>query len=168
MPIIIGIDPGSNITGYGIINSSGAKHQYVASGCIRLGVQSYYQKLRQIYVELSSIVALYQPQEAAIEEVFVHANANSALKLGQARGAAIVALSTGDIKISEYPTRKIKQAVVGFGGAEKSQVAQMIKLMLKLPEIPQADEADALAVALCHANMMKWNKLITNEQSKTL
>lgn len=157
MPTIIGIDPGSNITGYGIISSNGIKHQYIASGCIRLGQKSYAQKLHQIYVDLSTVVAEHQPEEAAIEEVFVHANVNSALKLGQARGAAIVALSNGGINIAEYPTRKIKQAVVGYGGAEKNQVAQMVKLILKMTQQLQADEADALAVALCHANLMRWN-----------
>jgi crossover junction endodeoxyribonuclease RuvC len=156
MPIIIGIDPGSNVTGYGIIDSNGIKYQYLASGFLRLQGE-YYQKLQQVYDAITKIMSQYQPDEAAIEEVFVHANANSALKLGQARGAALVALAQGNIKIAEYPTRKIKQAIVGYGGAEKLQVAQMVKLLLKLSQLPQADEADALAVAICHANSRKVN-----------
>ena len=152
MPVILGIDPGSSITGFGVIDSDGKSYKYIASGSIRLSNKEFSQKLIQIYSSISDVITKFAPDEAAIEDVFVHANVNSALKLGQARGAAIVAIGGGNIKLAEYPTRKVKQAVVGFGAAEKAQVAQMVKLILKLKELPQADEADALAVAICHAN----------------
>jgi len=155
MSIILGIDPGSNITGYGIIDSNGVKHQYIASGCIRTRNQKGDKQLYKIFASISELVKLYLPQEAAIEKVFVHANPNSALKLGEARGAAIVALSEGDIKIYEYATREVKKNVVGFGGAAKEQVQHMVKLLLKLKNALRADEADALAVAICHAHAKK-------------
>lgn len=152
MPIILGIDPGSSITGFGIINVIGNKHSYIASGIIRVLKTSFSKQLHQIFSEISELVSLYKPQEAAIEQVFVHINVNSALKLGQARGAAIVAAAQDGIKIAEYSARQIKQAVVGYGNAEKTQVQHMVKLLLKLDDIPKKDEADALAVAICHAN----------------
>lgn len=161
MPIILGIDPGSRITGYGIINSAGSKQQYIASGSIRINEDNFAAKLQKIFTSICEIIKLYQPQEAAIEQVFVHANVNSALKLGQARGAAIVAVAhQGQIDIAEYSARQVKQAVVGYGNAEKAQVQRMIQMMLGLKALPQADEADALAIAICHANSRKINNLI--------
>ena len=150
MAIIIGIDPGSRITGFGIIETGINNHKYITSGAIRTTPTA--SPLKQIFSELVELIRLYKPTEAAIEQVFVHMNINSALKLGQARGAAIVAVSQDDLKISEYSARQIKQAVVGYGNAEKSQVQHMVKLLLKIKTTIQADEADALAVALCHTN----------------
>lgn len=151
--IILGIDPGSHITGFGIIEVvNNNKQLYVASGSIRVAKNSFGEQLQQIFTKISDLVSLYKPNESAIEQVFVHANANSALKLGQARGAAIVAIAKGNIKVFEYSARQIKQAVVGYGNAEKNQVQHMVKLLLKLQNKPQADEADALAIAICHAN----------------
>ena len=152
MPIILGIDPGSNITGFGIIDAIGSKYNYIASGCIRTTKDHFSKQLQQIFTGIFELVASYHPNEVAIEQVFMHANVNSALKLGQARGAAIVAAAQKDIKIAEYSARQVKQAVVGYGNAEKSQVQHMVKLLLKLADKPQADEADALAIAICHAN----------------
>ncbi len=152
MPTILGIDPGSRITGFGIINVVGNKLSYIASGNIRVVKGSFSEQLQQIYTGISELVALYHPAEAAIEQVFVHANVNSALKLGQARGVAIVAAAQEHISVAEYSARQVKQAVVGYGNAEKVQVQHMVKLLLKLQEKPKEDEADALAVAICHAN----------------
>ena len=152
MPIILGIDPGSNITGYGVINASSNKYNYIASGGIHTTKNNISKQLREIFDGISALVNEYCPEEVAIEQVFIHANVNSALKLGQARGVALVAVAGESIKIAEYSARQIKQAVVGYGNAEKNQVQHMVKLLLKLKDKPQADEADALAVAICHAN----------------
>lgn len=150
--IILGIDPGSRITGFGVIEVSGNKQQYIASGSIRVAKAAVGQQLHQIFTEVAEIITSYNPDEAAIEQVFVHANVNSSLKLGQARGAAIVAIAQKCKNIAEYSARQVKQAVVGFGNAEKTQIQHMVKLLLKLSDKPQPDEADALAIAICHAN----------------
>ena len=152
MPIILGIDPGSRITGFGVIDVVGNKQRYIASGSMHIAKSTFGEQLKQIFVGISELVVLHHPEEAAIEQVFVHANINSALKLGQARGVAIVAVAQSGISIAEYSARQVKQAVVGYGNAEKSQVQHMVKLLLKLQNTPQADEADALAIAICHAN----------------
>lgn len=152
MPVILGIDPGSRITGYGVIESNGQKHQYLACGAIRTQSEYFPKRLQQIFQGISQIAAQYQIQEAAIEQVFIHANASSALKLGQARGAAITALMQQNLEVFEYAPKLIKQAVVGTGSADKNQVQQMIKILLKLNAAPKNDAADALAIAICHAN----------------
>ncbi|MBU2966456.1 crossover junction endodeoxyribonuclease RuvC [Amphritea opalescens] len=150
--LILGIDPGSRITGYGIINTVGAKNEYVASGCIRLKGDELAVRLAQIYAGVTQLIEQFCPQEMAIEQVFMARNPDSALKLGQARGVAIVAGANQGLEVAEYAARKVKQAVVGNGSAEKSQVQHMVKSILKLPGLPQADAADALAIALCHAH----------------
>lgn len=155
MSRILGIDPGSRITGYGIIEFKQGKFLYIASGCIRLSEESLSQRLNTIFHGVTQLVQQFQPDQFAIEEVFVAKNPGSALKLGQARGAAIVAATTQELEVSEYSARKVKQAVVGKGNAEKAQVQHMVKELLKLPSSPQADAADALAIALCHANMQQ-------------
>lgn len=152
MPIILGIDPGSNITGYGVINAARNKYNYIASGGICTTKNNLGKQLRDIFDGIAALVKEYCPEEVAVEQVFMHANINSALKLGQARGVALVAAAEEGIKIFEYSARQIKQAVVGYGNAEKNQVQHMVKLLLKLKDKPEADEADALAVAICHAN----------------
>lgn len=152
MPVILGIDPGSNITGFGVIEAVKNKYKYIASGCIRTNKNHLGKQLQQIFAGISEIISSYQPTEVAIEQIFMHANVSSALKLGQARGAAIVAIAQENIKIAEYSARAVKQAVVGYGNAEKSQVQHMIKLLLQLKNRPAVDEADALAIAICHAN----------------
>lgn len=148
--IILGIDPGSRITGYGVIKMTGVKPVYITSGCIRIAEHDVSRRLQYIYRGLSEIITAYQPHEAAIEQIFMHQNPNSALKLGQARGAAIVAVA--DRPLAEYSARQIKQSVVGYGAAKKEQVQQMIQVLLNLSGRPQADAADALAVAICHAH----------------
>ncbi len=150
--LILGIDPGSRITGFGIINSVGGRNEYVTSGCIRIKGDALPERLKQVYAGVDEIIERYCPQEMAIEQVFMAKNADSALKLGQARGVAVVVGANHDLPVHEYAARKVKQAVVGNGGADKSQVQHMVMTILKLPGLPQADAADALAIALCHAH----------------
>ena len=153
MALILGIDPGSRKTGFGIINAIGSKTEYITSGVIRMSdADALPERLKTIFDSLTQIINQYCPQEMAIEQVFMAKNASSALKLGQARGAAIVAAVAQNIPVSEYEARKVKQSVVGNGAADKLQVQHMVKTLLKLPACPQEDAADALAVALCHAN----------------
>ncbi len=150
--IILGIDPGSRITGYGVIETAGSsKHNYIASGCIHATVDDIGQRLLMIFDGLTDIMENYQPEEVAIEQVFVHQNVNTALKLGQARGAAIV--SAAGKPVAEYSARQVKQSIVGYGAADKEQIQQMVKVLLHLSDVPQVDAADALAIALCHAQL---------------
>ncbi len=151
MTRILGIDPGSRITGFGLVELSGQECRYLASGCLRLQAESFPLRLAEIFRGIARVIDEYAPDEFAIEQVFVQRNVASALKLGQARGAAICAGVQGGLEVSEYAPTEIKQAVVGQGRASKQQVQQMIGLRLGLPGLPQADAADALAVALCHA-----------------
>lgn len=149
---VLGIDPGSNITGYGLVDVEGQSNTYVASGCLRLKGDDLGEKLAMIYRELGDIIVEHAPNELAVERVFMSRNADSALKLGQARGAAICAGVTRGLPLFEYTPRAIKQAVVGKGGAGKDQVQHMVTVLLNLNKSPQADAADALAVALCHGH----------------
>jgi crossover junction endodeoxyribonuclease RuvC len=150
---ILGIDPGSRITGFAVIDSDGRRSQHVDSGCIRLdtGVPVP-QRLGDLYQEVAAIVERHRPVELAIEQVFLAKNADSALKLGQARGAAICAALSVGVEVHEYSPKSVKQAVVGSGGADKVQVQHMIKVILSMNEDPAEDQADALAVAVCHAH----------------
>ncbi|OOE95408.1 crossover junction endodeoxyribonuclease RuvC [Salinivibrio sp. IB643] len=152
MTIILGIDPGSRITGYGVIRQQGRHLEYLGSGCIRTETDDLPGRLKYIYAGVSEVITQFQPDNFAIEQVFMARNADSALKLGQARGSAIVAAVNADLPVSEYAARLIKQAVVGKGSADKKQVQHMVTHMLKLSATPQADAADALAVAICHAH----------------
>jgi len=148
---VLGIDPGSQCTGFGVVDVVGARLTYVASGVIRTGQGEFAARLCEIYRCVKTVVAQYRPQEIAIERVFVNRNPDSALKLGQARGAAICGTADADAEVFEYATRQIKQAVVGTGSAEKAQVQLMMKSLLKLEGRLAADAADALAAAVCHA-----------------
>nr|WP_082117207.1 crossover junction endodeoxyribonuclease RuvC [Sedimenticola thiotaurini] len=156
----MGIDPGSRITGYGIIDSDGIKSIHVASGCIRIGHEAFPERLGAIYRQLSELVATYQPAEMAIEQVFMAKNASSALKLGQARGAAICACVVAGLPVFEYAPRAVKQTVVGSGSADKDQVQHMIRHILQLDEPLTADQSDALAVAISHAHANSTLQLI--------
>lgn len=151
MTRILGIDPGSRFTGYGVIDSDGQHARYVSSGCVKVSGATLADKLGLIFRELHTLIAEFQPRQLAIENVFMHRNADSALKLGQARGAAICAAVTRDLPVAEYAPREIKQAVVGKGSADKQQVQHMVRVLLNLADTPQADAADALAIALCHS-----------------
>jgi len=149
---ILGIDPGSRITGFGIIERHRQQSVYVTSGCIRTESKLMPQRLQEIYTGLTQIIEQYQPTISAIEQVFVHRNVASALKLGQARGVAILACVQHNLTVHEYAPTQIKQAVVGNGHADKIQVQQMVKILLSLSNTPQVDAADGLAAALCHAH----------------
>jgi crossover junction endodeoxyribonuclease RuvC len=150
---ILGIDPGSRITGFGIVQVlRNGKLQYIASGCIRVPAGELAARLKTVYDGVSEIIGTYQPTVLAIERVFLARNADSALKLGQARGVALCAGINQSLAIAEYSAREIKLAVVGRGGAEKAQVQHMVKTLLELNRAPPADAADALACAICHAH----------------
>lgn len=150
---IIGIDPGSLRTGYGIIESDArGELQHVAHGCLNVAGRPFLERIGAIYRELSQVLAEYRPDTAAIEQVFMARNADSALKLGQARGAALVALLEAALPVEEYTALQIKKASVGAGHADKEQVQSMVRWLLHLDKNPQADAADALACAICHAH----------------
>ncbi len=150
---VIGIDPGSLSTGYGIIDTDGRRSLHIAHGHIRVRGEDLANRLGYIFEQVGALLAEWRPQEMAIEDVFVSRNALSALKLGQARGAAIVAACSHGVRVAEYTPRRVKQTVVGYGAADKSQVQHMIAVLLNLREVRlQSDAADALAIALCHAH----------------
>ena len=155
MPLVLGIDPGSRVTGYGLIDVQGNRLCFVTCGCIRTGGGPFPSRLKKIFDELSQLVERYQPSQVAIEEVFVGRNAASALKLGQARGAAMAACLRFRLEVSEYSARQVKQAVVGAGAAQKGQVQHMVKALLGISDTLAEDAADALAVAICHSNTEK-------------
>ena len=148
---ILGIDPGSVGTGYGIIDLDGNHARRVDSGVIE-AEGDLAAKLARIYRDLKRLIEAYRPAEAAVEKVFMHRNADSALKLGQARGAAITACANRRLPVFEYTANQVKQATVGKGHAAKQQVQHMVRVLLCLPEPPRSDAADALAVALCHGH----------------
>ena len=159
--IILGIDPGSRITGYGIISKEGNRLIHIDNGAIfTQSAKDFPQRLQQIFAGLSTIIEQYQPEAVAVENVFLAKNAQSALKLGQARGAAIVAAVCVGLSVFEYTALQVKQAVVGSGRAEKQQVQHMIKVLLNLPEVAQEDASDALAVAVCHAHSAGMNSIL--------
>ena len=152
MTIILGIDPGSRVTGYGVIRAESQRLHYIDSGCVVTDTATLADRLVQVHQGISQLVEKYSPQQAAIEQVFMKRFVDAALKLGHARGVAMVAVASAAIPIAEYSPRQIKQAVVGYGAADKVQVQDMVKRLLGLVKTPQSDAADALAVAICHAN----------------
>lgn len=149
---ILGIDPGSRITGYGLIESDGMQSSHIEHGALRLQGEALPPRLGEIFARVSDLIERHRPEVMAIEQVFVSRNASSALKLGQARGAAICAAIQHGLEVAEYTPTRIKQSVVGTGRADKSQVQHMVKMILNLSGSLQADAADALAVALSHAH----------------
>ena len=150
---ILGIDPGSNVTGYGVVDQDGSKVLHVAHGTLRTSrSESLAGRLTRIHQGLCEVVALHQPDLAVVEKAFVGSNASSALILGQARGAALVALGSAGLPIDEFTPGEIKRAVVGTGSAEKRQVQRMVRQLLSLSADPAEDAADALAAALCRAH----------------
>jgi crossover junction endodeoxyribonuclease RuvC len=150
---ILGIDPGSQVTGFGVIALEGKALRYMASGCIRTRGGEMASRLRIIFEGAAQLVAQYQPDEICVERVFVHRNADSALKLGQARAAALCGTFGCAAPVHEYAAREIKQAITGSGAAEKVQVAHMVRTLLAVRGPLAADAADALAVAICHAQL---------------
>ncbi len=152
---IIGIDPGSRITGYGIIEKNGPRLGYITCGTIRtLQEKDFSRRLLVIFDGLAEVMARYQPEVAAVEDLFVAHNPRSALKLGQARGSAVVAAMKQGLLVYDYTPRMVKQAVAGYGQASKEQVQHMVQALLELSGAPSQDASDALAVAICHANHM--------------
>ncbi len=152
MPRILGIDPGSRKTGFGIIEFEGQNIKHVINGRLLVGDGDFPGRLKQIFEGLTDIIERYQPDMMAIEKVFLHKNADSALKLGQARGAAICAGVSQNLTVHEYSATQIKKAVVGNGHAKKEQVQYMMSVILSLSEMPEEDAADALACAMTHVN----------------
>lgn len=159
---ILGIDPGSRLTGFGVLDCAGDRATYVASGSVNSTDGAFPDRLKMIFRSVSEIVAEYRPDVVAVESVFMHKNAGSALKLGHARSAAICATFELDLDVFEYAPREIKQAIVGTGAATKDQVQHMIKQMLQLDGDPSPDAADALAAALCHANHRRLDRVVNN------
>lgn len=161
MTRILGIDPGSRITGYGIIEETiRGSSRYITSGSIKIKAESFPERLKQIFDGITEVISLYQPNEMAIEQVFMHKNADSALKLGQARGAAICASMVAGLPVAEYAARQVKQALVGKGSADKSQVQHMVKILLTLQGVLQEDAGDALGIALCHSHYQQTQQKI--------
>lgn len=143
------------MTGFGVIEQIKGRQQYITSGCIRIGKHPVQKRLQIIFEGLSKIIIEHAPDTVAIEKIFVHKNVSSALKLGQARGAAMVAAAMNGLEVAEYSARQIKKAVVGYGAAEKRQIQHMMQVLLKLSGLPQTDAADALAVAMCHGQSLR-------------
>ena len=149
---ILGIDPGLRVTGFGVLDKQGQQLSYVASGCIKTPDGELPERLKEILNSLGEVIAQHQPQQVAVEKVFVNVNPQSTLMLGQARGAAICAAVLANLPVSEYTALQVKQAVVGNGHAKKEQVQEMVQRLLKLSGVPSPDAADALACAICHAH----------------
>lgn len=159
---VLGIDPGTAITGYGIVEGEGDNLTPVTYGAITTPAgQPLPQRLQQIYRQLQALIAEWRPQSAAVEELFFSKNARTALVVGHARGVALLALADAGLPIQEYKPAEVKQAVAGYGGAPKDQVQGMVQLLLGLDEIPRPDDAaDALAVAICHFHSAHWQSLV--------
>src|SRR5512138_758593 len=156
---ILGIDPGSRVTGYGVIVVNGHDLGFVACGTIRTASETdFSRRLLTIFQDLCEVIGTHAPEVAAVEDMFVDRNPRSALKLGQARGAAVVAALHHNLAVYDYPARLVKQSVAGYGQAEKGQVQQMVRALLGLDRVPSRDAADALAVAICHAHRAPWHR----------
>ncbi len=164
---VLGIDPGSRITGYGIAEKIGNRLVHIDNGAIFTDkAGDFPNRLKAIYEGLAQVIATYSPDAVAVEQIFLAHNVQSALKLGQARGAAIVAGVNAGLPVFEYTAVQVKQAVVGHGHATKDQVQQMVRILLNLPEIAQADASDALAVAICHANSATLKAMVQAKRSE--
>lgn len=159
--IILGVDPGTAITGYGVLQSDGDDLKVVDYGAIITPADWLMpRRLSHIYAELTALIAQHQPTDAAVEKLFFSKNVRTALSVGQARGVALLAAAQANLVIHEYTPLQIKQAVVGYGRADKNQIQQMVKMLLQLDSIPQPDDAaDALAIAICHAHSARYEEL---------
>lgn len=155
---ILGIDPGSRLTGFGVLDLDGEEATYVASGVVKSLDGDFPARLKCIYESMTSIMDEYRPSVIAVESVFMHRNAGSALKLGHARSAALCATFSFDVEVHEYAPREIKQAIVGKGSATKEQIQHMVVRLLGLPQSPVEDAADALAAALCHSHQRRLKR----------
>lgn len=154
--VALGIDPGTAIVGYAVVTARGNTLSMQVCDVITTSSKlALAQRLQIIYEELSKIIATYQPQESAMEELFFAKNARTAMTVGQARGVAMLALANGGLSVAEYTPKQVKQAVTGYGSADKNQVGEMVRILLNLPAVPRPDDAaDAAAVAICHLNTM--------------
>lgn len=152
---ILGVDPGSRITGFGVIETRGGGYTYVASGCITARGETLAERLRTLFTGMEEVVGEYAPAVMAVERVFVQHNVDSALKLGQARGAVICAGALQSLPVHEYTPAEIKKAIVGKGNADKAQIQHMAKVLLNLRGTLSTDAGDALACALCHAHLAR-------------
>ncbi|HEX6108843.1 MAG TPA: crossover junction endodeoxyribonuclease RuvC [Ktedonobacteraceae bacterium] len=150
--VALGIDPGTAIVGYAVVESRGSELNMVVCDVITTSSSlSMPERLQHIYQRLNEIITTYRPNEAAIEELFFAKNARTALTVGQARGVAMLALANGGLAVAEYTPKQVKQAVTGYGGAKKEQVGEMVRILLHLKSIPRPDDAaDAAAIAICH------------------
>ena len=159
--IALGIDPGTAILGYAVVAARGSELSMIACDVITTPAgMPLAQRLQLLYEGLSKIVSTYRPHEAAMEELFFAKNARTALMVGQARGVAMLALANGGLSIAEYTPKQVKQAVTGYGGANKEQVGEMVRILLRLTSIPRPDDAaDAAAVAICHLHMASYSRL---------
>jgi len=156
MERVLGIDPGSRVTGYGVVESDRGQLRFICCGVIKTTPgSSFSHRLGEIFDGINEVIQLHTPHVSAVEDVFMARNAMSALKLGQARGAAVVAAMQNGLQVYDYSPRKVKQAVAGYGQAEKVQVQNMVKTILGLVGSPSPDAADALAVAICHTNQLR-------------
>lgn len=157
MQRILGIDPGSRVTGYGVVDAGRTGIAFVACGVVKTTVSyPFAVRLNEIFDGINEVVQLHEPTVAAVEDVFLSTNPRTAIKLGQARGAAIVAAMQNGLSVSDYSPRVVKQAVAGYGQADKGQIQQMVRVLLNLKGRPSNDAADALAVAICHANNSRF------------
>ena len=151
--LVLGIDPGSRVAGYGVIEKKGSSVLHIDNGCIRANVRhSIPKRLEEIYLGIVGVLKEFGPDVVAIEEVFFAKNVSSSLRLGESRGVILLAATQRQIPIFEYSTRGVKQAVTGYGNASKNQVQKMVQRLLALPEVAQEDASDALAIAICHAH----------------
>ena len=159
--LVLGIDPGTATTGYGLVREAESGPASVAYGTIQTPAGAPMpERLRTLYRELQKIIALYRPDSGAVEKLFFQKNVTTAMTVGQARGVALLALAEAGVSVGEYTPRDVKQAVAGYGGADKRQVQQMVRAILNLPEVPRPDDAaDALAIAICHLHSLKMKSL---------
>ena len=160
---ILGIDPGSRLTGFGVLDFEGDRPAYVASGTIKSPDGTFPERLRKIFTSVNEIVEQYRPDIVAIESVFMARNPGSALKLGHARSAALCATFAFDVEVFEYAPREVKLAVVGTGTASKEQVQHMVVSLLQLDGLPAMDASDALATAICHGHQRRMRSRLSNE-----
>jgi crossover junction endodeoxyribonuclease RuvC len=159
--VILGIDPGTAITGYGVVSHEGNHLKRIAYGVVRTGPETPMTlRLRHVYEEIGAIIAKFSPEVVAVEELFFNKNVRTALAVGQARGVILLAAENAGLEVVEYTPLQVKQAVVGYGRAEKMQVQEMVRMLLCLTEIPKPDDAaDALAIAICHAHSRKMMRV---------
>ena len=164
--LVLGIDPGLAITGYGLVREEGGGLQAIAYGVVRTPARRpLAERLQKLYRELVALIQKYEPDESALEELFFSRNVRTAMQVGQARGVAMLALAEAGLEVVEYTPLTIKEATTGFGGADKSQMQNMVKMLLSLDEIPRPDDAaDALAVAICHLHSARLNRALRSSR----